>query len=344
MKRDDFFKETVEPIDIKKRSVSELLDAMSKTSFQGRKLGEVFHVWQEMISDPSVAIFTGFTGSMSTAGMWKLIAKIIEDGYLDVLVSTGANISEDIYAGMGFPYGKGTPYVDDGMLLKYKIDRYYDEWADEYKYREMEKLLTDFIGELKTDHIYSTAELMYLLGYKLGTIGVDSISTRAFKKKVPIFSPAIMDSSYGIASVLSKSGRIVLDQFKDFAQMTEIAMKSDETAVVYIGGGVPKDTIQLMAVIKALLLERDNKEETVKPHKFAIQITSDSPQWGGLSGATFEEAVSWGKISQKGGNAVCYCDATIALPIVLHAIYEKGIKRNNKDFSFVFKNVEKYIK
>ncbi len=344
MKRDDFFKETVEPIDIKRRSVSELLDAMSRTSFQGRKLGEVFQVWQQMLKDPSVSIFTGFTGSMSTAGMWKLIAKSIEDGYIDVLVSTGANISEDIYAGMGFPYGKGSPYVNDEELLKYKIDRYYDEWADEYKYREMEKLLTDFIGELKRDHVYSTAELMYLLGHKLDTMGIDSISTRAFKKKVPIFSPAIMDSSYGIASVLSTGGRIVLDQFKDFEQMTKIAMKSDETGVIYIGGGVPKDTIQLMAVIKALLLEREGNEGIVKPHKYAIQITSDSPQWGGLSGATFEEAVSWGKISTKGGNAVCYCDATIALPIVLHAIYEKGIKRNNKDFSFVFEEVEKYIK
>ncbi|MGC8568473.1 MAG: deoxyhypusine synthase [Nitrososphaeria archaeon] len=340
--RDDFFKETVKPIEIRKRSISELLEAMAETSFQGRKLGEVYRTWINMLNDKDVTIFMGLAGSMSTAGMWKIIGQMIDDGYLDVLVSTGANISEDIYAGMGFPYGKGSPLVDDEILLKHKIDRYYDEWADEYKYREMEKLLADFIGGLRKDYVYSTAELMYLLGKHLDSLGIDSLATRAYRKRMPIFSPAIMDSSYGIASVLSEKGRIVLDQFKDFEQMTQIAMKSDDTAVIYIGGGVPKDTIQLMAVIKALLLERQTGKEIVKPHKFAIQITTDSPQWGGLSGATFEEAISWGKISKEGGYAVCYCDATIALPIVAHAIYEHKPQRVKKNFDYIFENVDKF--
>ncbi len=341
MKRDDFFKETVTPLEVKKRSVSELLEAMADTSFQGRKLGEAFKVWSEMLQDRDVSIYFGFTGSMSTAGMWKIVGWMIDSGYIDTLVSTGANISEDIYAGMGFPYGKGTPYIDDELLLKNKIDRYYDEWADEYKYREMEKLLTDFIGSLPKNHVYSTAEMMFLLGKHLDSLGIDSLATRAYRKRVPIFSPAIMDSSYGIASVLSEKGRIVLDQFKDFEQLTKIEMASSDTGVVYIGGGVPKDTIQLMAVIKALLLEREKKEEVVKPHKYAIQITTDSPQWGGLSGATFEEAISWGKIASKGRYAICYCDATIALPLISHGIYEKGISRKNRDFSFVFSEVDK---
>ena len=210
MKREDFFKETVKPIEIKPRSISELLEAMAETSFQGRKLGEVYRVWKSMLSDNDVTILMGLAGSMSTAGMWKIVGQLIDDNFLDVLVSTGANISEDIYAGMGFPYGKGSPLVDDELLLKYKIDRYYDEWADEYKYREMEKLLADFIGSLNKNHIYSTAELMYLLGKHLNELGIDSLATRAYRKRVPIFSPAIMDSSYGIAAVLSEKGRIVL--------------------------------------------------------------------------------------------------------------------------------------
>ena len=340
MKREDFFKETVKPIEIKPRSISELLEAMAETSFQGRKLGEVYKIWKAMLEDKDVTIFMGFAGSMSTAGMWKIIGQMIDDGFIDVLVSTGANISEDIYAGMGFPYGKGSPLVDDSLLLKYKIDRYYDEWADEYKYREMEKLLSEFIGSLDKKHVYSTAEMMYLLGKYLDERGIDSIATRAYKKKVPIFSPAIMDSSYGIASVLSEKGRIILDQFKDFEQLTKIAMNSEETAVIYIGGGVPKDTIQLTAVIKALLLEKQTGKEIVKPHKYAVQITTDSPQWGGLSGATFEEAISWGKISKEGGYAICYCDATIALPIIAHAIYEKKPKRTNKTFDFIFEEIQ----
>ena len=110
-----------------------------------------------------------------------------------------------------------------------------------------------------------------------------------------------------------------------------------DTGVVYIGGGVPKDWIQLISVTADLLYEsrevpnrkdgknRDNtgEQESYYPHKYAVQITTDSPQWGGLSGCTFEEAVSWGKEDPHGELVQCYCDASIALPIVSHALVER---------------------
>jgi deoxyhypusine synthase len=96
--------------------------------------------------------------------------------------------------------------------------------------------------------------------------------------------------------------------------------------VVYIGGGVPKDTIQLVTVMVDLARGGD----VPYPHKYAVQITTDSPQWGGLSGCTFEEAISWGKIdADEARRAVCYCDATIALPILAHALQEKGVERRD---------------
>ncbi|MDG7041865.1 MAG: deoxyhypusine synthase [Nitrososphaerota archaeon] len=346
-KREDFFKEPVKPIEVKDgRSISALLDAMSDTSFQGRKLGEAFRAWDAMLRDKDTTVMLGLTGSLSTAGMWKIMGYMIDREYIDLMLSTGANISEDIYNGMGFVYGKGTPWVDDQVLLEQKIDRYYDEWADEYKYREMEELLADFIQGLDRGYIYSTAEFLHLLGRRLDEQGIDSMVTRAYRSSMPIFSPAMVDSSYGIAAVYAArgKGRVVVDQFKDFEQMTEVVEKCDETAVVYIGGGVPKDTIQLTAVMKALLLERKTKKEVVKPHKYAIQITSDSPQWGGLSGATFEEAISWGKTSPDGNNAICYCDSTIALPLIAHALNERGIKRKRQDLSFLFKGIAKFMK
>jgi deoxyhypusine synthase len=127
-----------------------------------------------------------------------------------------------------------------------------------------------------------------------------------------------------------------------------------ETGVIYIGGGVPKDFIQLFAVTSNLLYKerkvpgkepkivRFNKKEKVLesyyPHKYAIQITTDSPQWGGLSGCTFEEAISWGKEQAEGKHVQCYCDATIALPLVAHALAERVKRRKNyPDFSWFFK-------
>jgi deoxyhypusine synthase len=121
--------------------------------------------------------------------------------------------------------------------------------------------------------------------------------------------------------------------------------------VIYIGGGVPKDFIQLFAVTGDLLYTdrkipgrrnahtRKQTNETYYPHKYAIQVTSDSPQWGGLSGCTFEEAVSWGKEDPSGKFIQCYCDATIALPIISHALAERvKTKRVGRKFSKLFED------
>ena len=124
---------------------------------------------------------------------------------------------------------------------------------------------------------------------------------------------------------------------KDFEQLGAVGETCKKTSVVYIGGGVPKDTIQLVTIMLELIRGYDKRF----PHSYAIQITSDSPQWGGLSGCTFEEAVSWGKIDAKATKAVVYCDATIALPLISHALLErmKGKKRKRKDLSFLFKGL-----
>jgi len=344
--RESFFVEKVRPVEIDEmRSIKDLLASMRDTAYQGRRLGEAFDILAQMLRDKNVTIYMGLAGSMATAGIWRIITWFIEREYIDVLVSTGANVSEDIYAGLGFPYGKGSSCIDDSMLLEYKIDRFYDVYADEYLYREMEKLLKEFIIDLPKDYIYSSAEFMYLLGARLDKLGVDSIARSAYKKKTPVFVPAIVDSGYGIAAILAKferGGRIIIDQFKDFEQMIEIAEKNLDSGVIYIGGGVPKDLIQLVAVAKALLEERRSGREIVKPHKYAIQLTTDLPQWGGLSGATLEEAISWGK-TRPGGSSMVHVDATIGLPILALGLKEMNIERSKIDTSFIFRDVEKYV-
>jgi deoxyhypusine synthase len=338
-----FFKKKLEPIEVKApKKISELLSEMAKTGFQGRKLGEVVEVWEEMLKD-DLTIFFGFAGSMSTTGQWKIVKWLIEKRFIDVIVSTGANISEDILEAMGGTYWQGHHLVDDKVLLENKIDRFYDIFADELEYRQMESLIANFMKKLKPDYKYSSAEFLYLFGKELSQLGIKSITATAYENKVPVFCPAIVDSGYGIAYLLNRkfesNFNITIDQMKDFEQLVDIKAKTADSGVIYIGGGVPKDVIQLTSVGKSLTESR--KYERTYPHKYAIQITTDAPHWGGLSGCTFEEAISWGKEAKEGRNVQCFCDATIALPIVVHALAEKVERREKRpDLSWLFKGLE----
>jgi deoxyhypusine synthase len=328
MGENPYLRERLVSVDVRGRRISELLHSMARTAYQGRKLGEVYEIMLRMFEDPRVTVFMGLAASMSVAGMWKLIKWLIDEGFVDVLVSTGANISEDIIEAMGFSYYMGTPCVDDSELLKYKVDRFYDVYVSELDYRKMENLIAEFIRGLDGG-IYSTAEFLYLFGRFLDEKSIDAIVASAYRHGVPVFSPALVDSGYGIAAVLAarEGRRLILDMVKDFDQLVRIAEHSEETAVIYIGGGVPKDTINLVAVAQTLLAERRGARDYYKPHKYAVQITTDLPQWGGLSGATLEEAVSWGKTSPTGPKATVHVDATIALPILVHAIAEEVVTR-----------------
>ncbi|MEM1742167.1 MAG: deoxyhypusine synthase [Desulfurococcaceae archaeon] len=344
MGRDIYLKYELKSIEPSNKSLSELLNALRYTAFQGRAFGDVYRIIKEMINTPGNTIFMGLAGSMSTAGMWKLIKYFIEKRYIDVLVSTGANISEDIYEAMGFKYYLGSQYVDDAELLKYKIDRFYDVYADEIEYRKMEYLIRDFIKTLKPGSIYSSMEFLYLFGKYLAEIGIDCIVSTAYRKGVPVFSPALTDSAYGIASILARREgySIVIDMVRDFDQLVEIGNRFDKLSAIYIGGGVPKDYINLVTVAQTLLAESKGIRDYYKGFEYAVQITTDSPQWGGLSGATLEEAVSWGKVSPNAIKRTVYVDATIALPIIIHGLIEEKIERSDpRDLTWLFQKIDR---
>lgn len=334
----------VEDIRVSKgKNISQILKEMSKTSFQGRTLGEVADIWEEMLNQEDLTIIMGLAGSMSTAGQYKIIKWLIENRFIDVLVSTGANISEDMIPAMGSSYYQGNPNVADEILLKSEVIRYYDTYGTEIDYTKMENLIVDCIlNKTNSDKPYSSAQFLSIFGKYLYEKGIDSIVSAAWRYNVPIFCPAIADSAYGEAFLLAlnKGCRLVIDGMKDFEQLMRVGELSKKTGVIYIGGGVPKDIVQLIAVSltlknKNMKIEgkngacRESTGEWYYPHKYAIQITTDAPHWGGLSGCTFEEAISWGKISKNCRKVTCYCDATIALPLIAHALCERVEKRRH---------------
>jgi deoxyhypusine synthase len=255
---------------------------------------------------------------------------------------------------MGFGYWQGSHMVNDEDLLEADVNRYYDVFGKETDYRKMEELITNFVMTLKTDYPYSSSDFFYLLGKFLSEKKIPAIAATAYENGVPIFSPAFLDSAYGETILMAKNQghKITVDSAKEFDQFVTIGTKTKEVGVIYIGGGVPKDITQLIAISVSPMTNdqgvagrdghlRKGLQEYYYPHKYALQITTDSPQWGGLSGCTLEEAISWGKINAEAGKrAVCYCDATIALPLVTHALCERiKEKRKGQDMTWLFKEL-----
>ncbi len=304
------------PIEVgQKKSIAKLLEDMSQAGFQGRKLAESFDVLKKMITDKNTTILLGYGESLSTIGQWKIISWFIEKGFVDLIVSTGANISADIIEAMGFNYYQGSHFVDNQELFHQGLNRYYDIYGKESDYLKMTELIADFILTLHQNYRYSSREFLFQFGEWLNEKGINSIIATAAKHNIPIFCPAIVDSPYGDAAVIAKSKgfNLTIDGVKDYLEFTALGKKNKQTGVFYIGEGVPKDFIQPYYL-----------------HKYAVQITTDSPQWGGLSGCTFEEAVTRGKKIFEGNFVQCYCDATIALPIIAQALGEK-IKKKRKN-------------
>ncbi len=209
----------------------------------------------------------------------------------------------------------------------------------------MTELIAQFILTLRKDYLYSSREFLYQFGIWLNSKNIKSIVTSAAINNVPIFCPALVDSPYGDAALIAKSKglNLTIDSVKDYTEFMSLAEYVIDTGVIYLGGGVPKDFIQLFSVTADLMYEnrkvpnrisnktRKGTNESYYPHKYAVQITTDSPQWGGLSGCTFNEAISWGKETDNGNFIQCYCDATIAFPIITQALNESlEFKREKK--------------
>ncbi len=315
------------PPDVRARSVSELVAAMEHTGFQGRKLGEATHAWENALRARECTIFLGITGAMVPAGERRVLAHLISNRFVDAVVSTGAQVFHDIHESLGGHHFQGNPAEDDVELFHHRIDRMYDVYGSERAYRETDRLIAGFVDSLDLERHYSSRQFMDLLGAYLLEQGAakDSVITSAHLAGVPLFLPALSDSSIGIALMVARAqGRkIFVDQMQDTDEVTQITLRSPHTGVVYLGGGVPKNWVNQTEVIADCLGHK------VKGHEYAVQFTTDAPHWGGLSGCTFEEAVSWGKIDPKGAKVQCFVDATIALPIVAHALQER-LPRNLK--------------
>ena len=308
-----------------------LLEGMAATGFQGRKLGESVRIWKTMLADPDCTILLGLSGAMVPAGMREVLSALVRHHYVDAIVSTGANIFHDACEHLGICHYQGHHHVDDAELFSRGIDRIYDVFALEEEFRTTDRAIAGFAASIAPFHGSSRA-FLEAFGRHLIQISSERTSFLAtcVQEGVPVFVPALADSSIGIGLVIARRDGVAIevDQLADADELTRLVEQATKTGVVYIGGGVPKNFIQQTQVIASI------HEADCSGHAYAIQYTTDAPHWGGLSGCTFEEAISWGKEQVQSPRVQCFCDATIALPIVGSALLASGIRREPRRFEF----------
>ena len=327
MAKKRFLKRPVKPVEITPGAeVSELLDRMADTAFQGKNLAVVVDAWEQMLRD-NVTIFFGLAGAMIPAGMRRVIVYLIKNRLIDCLVSTGANLFHDIHETLGRYHWQGSAMANDEELRDEGIDRIYDVFAIEREFEHADVYCYKFSKMLER-RPYTTREFLYLLGKQLSKgAREDGILTAAYKANIPVYCPAIGDSSIGIGlAIKPEEDNFIFDVIGDVKETALIAANANKTGVIYVGGGTPKNFIQQTSVTAAVM------GKDVSGHEYAVQITADAPHWGGLSGCTFEEAQSWGKIAKKAKMVTVHCDSTIALPIIVTALAKKvkGLKRKPK--------------
>lgn len=330
--REDLLKTPVEQIDLSKiERITDLVEAYKRGSIQGRNLGKVASVLENMLTDEArPTVILGISGCMIAGAQRLVIRDLVREGLVDCIVSTGAQLYQDFYQAMGYDHYVGDVNADNVLLHELMIDRLYDTYVDEEAFRRTDHHIADLTEKMPPGHI-SSRIFMDRLGKHAADRGDDGILATCHKLGVPCYVPALNDSSIGIGLTvyykkMRDEGRddemVRVDPIRDNWELTQIKGKSPKTGVFYIGGGVPKNYVNDVEVIA---------EETgfdVAGHEYAVQITTDVPHWGGLSGSTLEEAQSWGKIHAEATKATVYAEATLILPMLTKHLLQKGLHKD----------------
>ena len=303
--------ERVHPIKIKnKMSINELILEMKNSgAFGAGRLAHAVDIYEKMMKDKDCIKFFGLAGALVPGGMRKIIADMLNEGYIDVFVTTGASFTHDLIEAINVHHLKGTSEVDDAQLREDGLNRIFDIYLPNHAYEQLEDFIQPIFKNIggKTMTI---SQFINEIGKNIDD--TNSILRILYEKKIPAYCPAIADSGLGLqAWNFIQTNELDVRVFDDLKSLIDIAWDAKNTGVCTIGGGVPKNHI-----LQAL-------QFSSKTHDYAIQITMDRPEPGGLSGATLKEGISWGKIGKESEFVDVICDASIALPLLFGALKER---------------------
>jgi len=305
-------------------SVGELVDQYGEAGIGAADLNAAVDIYAEMLGDDDVTNFFGLAGAMVPTGMRKIVADLIRDGHIDVLVTTGANLTHDAIEAIGGKHhhgrthGEGTMREHDEQLRDEGVDRIYNVYLPQEHFALFEDHLRSEVFS-EVEETVSIQRLTEELGRANAEVnereGIEEgagVAAAAYENDVPIYCPAIQDSVLGLqAWMYSQTADFTLDALADMTTITDQAFDAETAGAMVVGGGVPKNfTLQTMLVVPGA-------------YNYGVQITTDPATTGGLSGATLDEARSWGKLTKEARNVTVLGDATVHLPLIVAAAREQ---------------------
>lgn len=347
--------EALEPLDPARiHSFTDLLQAMRKTAFGGRRLGEAFDVLAAMVEDPDCFVVMTLSGAMTIAKMGKIISTMIERGMVQAVVSTGALVAHGLSESVGKVHYRYDPAMSDEDLFHKGYNRVYDTLEMEANLNYVEHVVARTLKRLNADQPLSSE----LLTRELGRTLVDEhqgtgILKSAFEHNVPVYIPAFTDSELGLdvatwamgrhidrarsgvsgsdgdGGVLRRLHQVIphFNPYLDLNSYTDRVLSARRLGVFTIGGGVPRNWAQQVAPYVEIGNARLGLNVQPPRFHYGVRICPEPDYWGGLSGCTYTEGISWGKFvppAEGGRFAEVLSDATVVWPLLLMGLLERS--------------------
>ncbi|MBN1328466.1 MAG: deoxyhypusine synthase family protein [Candidatus Heimdallarchaeota archaeon] len=293
----------------KNMTVTELLLEYNKVGFNARELAKARDVMQSMIADKECIKFATLAGALIPGGLKKVIYSMVENDLIDGLIVTGSILTHDLIEAFGEAHFHAPLKIPDYELQKEELNRIYNVVVPTKGYRDLEDGLQAIFPELPQETM-SASRFINELGKK---IPVKCLAKICVEKNVPIFCPSLPDSILGFQVwMFSNLHKLKVNPALDQQDLLDFTWKTDDDKIkvgaLIVAGGVPKHFLALAAQVAGKALD------------YAVQITMDRPEHGGVSGASISEAISWGKVDEHAKTANVIADATIALPMLIASL------------------------
>lgn len=323
------------PLDLSTvKNVGDLVTQMGQTAFGGRAVGEAADVLQAMVEDRDCYVVLTLSGAMTVAKMSLVICDMIEGGFVNAIVSTGALMAHGLVEAAGFSHFKYEAGMDDEELYHKGYNRVYDTIELEKNLDNVEMIVKEVLGSIDRKTILSSRLLNEKTGeYLAKNVAGRGILRSAYEKGVPVYVPAFTDSEIGLdvaifnrgAKMRGKDG-FTFDPFLDLEHFTDTIMGQKRIGIFTVGGGVPRNWAQQVGPHLEMMEKRLGVKNASMRYQYCVRICPEPDHWGGLSGCTYSEGISWGKCvppSEGGRWAEVFADATIALPLIVKAVLER---------------------
>ena len=335
----------LESLDLGKvTSFAELLELMGKTAFTGRKLSTAYEVLLMMAKDSKCRVVLTITGAMTVAKQGRIICDLIDNGIVHAVVATGALIAHGLTESIGLTHYSVPEGVNDSELFARGYNRIYDTLEMESNLNDEAELVADVLSTTEPESgTWSSASFCRAVGRRLDALDHGpGILRSAWRSNVPVFIPAFTDSEMGLdfstwAMATSLTGKEAktpeeifqavppYNPFLDLQEYARFIGKAEKLGIFTIGGGVPRNWAQQVAPYYDITSDRLGLPLQAPRFIYGVRICPEPDHWGGLSGCTYTEGVSWGKFvsPQDGGRyAEVFADATLVLPLLVKAVFE----------------------